>query len=70
MAEKPKTRDDFSRYRLKTSCAIGKNVLNGEVDPPLGVSRLEYAIYNLLCAIEELNILTEKNETPISNHRR
>ncbi len=51
----PKTKSEWAAYRCQMSCGIGRNALEGKTSPPHGVTRLEYAIYNLLHAIEELS---------------
>ena len=42
-------------YRCQLSCKIGRDVLNGKTQPPKGVTGIEYALYNLLHAVEELS---------------
>jgi len=51
---KPKTPEEWAAYRCKLSCRIGRDVLDGKTATPPGVSRLEYAMFNLLHAVEEL----------------
>jgi hypothetical protein len=41
-------------WRAETACKIGKQALNGETEIPEGATALEYAVYNLLCAVEDL----------------
>jgi hypothetical protein len=41
-------------YRAQLSCKIAKDALNGESETTLGVSPTDYALYNLLCAVEEI----------------
>lgn len=49
-------------YRCKLSCQLGKDVLNGKTDPPLRTSETQYALYNLLSAIEDLALFLERKE--------
>lgn len=41
-------------YRAMLSCRIGCDVIDGKTIPPDGASRLEYAMYNLLSAVEDI----------------
>jgi len=41
-------------YRAYLSCGVGKNVLGRKDIAPDGMTRTEWAIYNMLCAMEEL----------------
>ena len=41
-------------YRAKLSCRIGRDALEGKSRPPEFVTPTEYAIYNLLHAMEEI----------------
>ena len=41
-------------YRAQLSCRIGRDALNGEITTPEGTSAVEYAIFNLLHAVEEI----------------
>ena len=62
---KPKTQEEFAAYRCQLSCKIGRDALSGESKTPDGVSPIEYAIFNLLHAVEELskiNIHQKANE--------
>ena len=52
--KKPETPREWSTYRAKLSCRIGQDVLNGNTKPPDGVGRTEYALFNLLHAVEEI----------------
>ena len=49
-------------YRIKLSCQIGKNALDGKVQTDAGISRIDYAVYNLLSAIEDLAAYLERKE--------
>ena len=41
-------------YRAKLSCKIGRDALEGKTDPPGGTTAIEYALYNLLHAVEDI----------------
>ena len=41
-------------YRAKLSCKIGRDALDGKTSYPPGSTRVEYALYNLLHAVEEI----------------
>jgi len=60
VTEMLKTAPDL--YRAKLSCNCGKSVLAGELAPPHGVSRADWATYHLLSAVEDiaLHLLDEK----------
>lgn len=58
--EKPKDEREWAAYRCALSCRIGRDVLDGNKHTPDGFSRLEYALYNLLHAIEELASIQSK----------
>lgn len=51
----PRTEAELCAYRCQLSCKIGRDVLEGKIKTPAGVSPLEYAVFNLLHAIEELS---------------
>ena len=51
----PRTKDEWCAYRCQLSCEIGRDVLDGKTKPPAGVSPLEYAVFNLLHAVQELS---------------
>jgi hypothetical protein len=50
----PETELEWCIYRCVLSCKIGRDALDGKSDPPAGRTPTEYAIYNLLHAVEEL----------------
>jgi hypothetical protein len=52
--KKPETPREWATYRAKLSCRIGRDVIEGQTTAPGGISRTEYAIYNLLHAVEEI----------------
>ena len=41
-------------YRAVLSCKIGRDAIEGKSVPPEGASAMEYAMYNLLHAVEEI----------------
>ena len=41
-------------YRAQLSCQIGRDVLEGKTTAPDGVRPIEYAMFNLLHAVEEI----------------
>ena len=51
---KPKTPREWATYRAKLSCRIGRDVIEGKTTAPGGISRTEYALYNLLHAVEAI----------------
>ena len=53
--KKPQTEAEWCAYRCQLSCKIGRDVLEGIAKTPHGVTPLEYAVFNLLHAVEELS---------------
>jgi hypothetical protein len=53
MRTKPKTEYEWMLYRAEASCRIGKESLSGK-GIPSDLNKSEYALFNLLCAIEEI----------------
>ena len=41
-------------YRAQLSCKIGRDVLEGKTAAPDGVQPIEWALFNILHAIEEI----------------
>ena len=41
-------------YRAQLSCKIGRDVLEGKSETPDGVQPIEWAMFNLLHAVEEI----------------
>jgi len=41
-------------YRAELSCKIGRDALEGKITPPHGVQPIEWAMFNLLHAVEEI----------------
>ena len=52
--KKPETKTEWSAYRAKLSCRIGRDVIEGKTVAPGGIGRVEYAIYSLLHAVGEI----------------
>jgi hypothetical protein len=50
----PKLADNPAMYRAQLSCKIGRDVLDGKTKSPNGVMPMEYALYNLLHAVDEI----------------
>jgi hypothetical protein len=50
----PETPREWATYRAKLNCRIGRDVIEGKTVAPGGISRTEYAIYNLLHAVEHI----------------
>ena len=58
--QQPKTDAEWNSYRCKLSCKIGRDALEGKITMPGTATRLEYAVFNLLHAVEELSKLHSK----------
>jgi len=41
-------------YRARLACKIGRDIISGETEPPCGLACYEYAIFNLLHAIDDI----------------
>lgn len=52
---RPQTEAQWCAYRCQLSCKIGRDVIDGKTKTPAGVLPLEYAVFNLLHAVEELS---------------
>jgi hypothetical protein len=68
MPSKPKEKKRGPRkwalYRAQLSCTVGRMALEGDTKIPEGITRLEYAVFNLLHAVEEIaKALEIKDET-------
>lgn len=57
---KPETPRQLALYKTRLVCGIGKAILNGKTKLPPGVPRVEYALYTLLEAVEELAGLVDE----------
>lgn len=54
-----KTEAQWAAYRCRLSCKVGRDVIAGKNPPPAGCSALEYALFNLLHAMEALSHVVE-----------
>jgi hypothetical protein len=54
---KPQTPEQWAAYRATLSCKLGIDCLNGTTPPPEGLTRTDYALYNLLHALQDLATL-------------
>jgi hypothetical protein len=50
----PKTKEEWCLWRAQTACSAGRDVLEGEADPPEHSSRDRYALFLLLGAVGEI----------------
>ena len=41
-------------YRARLSCSVGKKGITGDVTPPPGATGMEWAMFNLMEAIEDI----------------
>ena len=46
--------DNPAMYRAQLSCKVGRDVLDGKTKPPNGVAPMEYALFFLLQAVDEI----------------
>jgi hypothetical protein len=58
--KKPETPREWALYRTRLACEIGKDVLTGKTRPPQGVPIVEYALYALFDAVQELAGLVDE----------
>jgi hypothetical protein len=54
MKDKPKTPQEWAAYRMQLNCQIALDTMSGDKKPPEGASRMEYALYCLIHAIQEI----------------
>ena len=54
MSKRRKQEINMPLHRAKLSCRIGRDALDGVSTLPHGVTASEYAIYNMLHAIEDI----------------
>jgi len=50
----PKTPEECAAYRLHLQCQIALDTISGNKIPPPVVSRMEYALFCLIHAIQEI----------------
>jgi len=53
-------------YRAQLSCRIGRDALEGKTKPPCGTTPTEYALYNLLHAVDEIATAMMPSGGPIA----
>jgi hypothetical protein len=51
---RPSTPAEWSAYRATLSCQIGIEVMQGDRNPPEGVTPEQWGLYNLLHAVKSL----------------
>ena len=56
----PESQRDWSLYRARLACKIGRDALEGKRVPAV-CSAMEYAVFNLLHAVEEIAEAMEHN---------
>lgn len=49
-----KNKKNLPLYRAQLSCKIGRDALEGTTDPPPGCTAIDWALFQLLHAIEEI----------------
>ena len=49
-------------YRAQLSCKVGRDALEGKTTPPDGVTPMEWAMFNMLHAVEEIATAMMQNE--------
>ena len=59
----PVVRRKNALYRAMLSCAIGRDAIEGRIEIPANVSPMEWAMFNLLHAVEEIASAIEPNPT-------
>ena len=52
--------NEFTLYRARLSCKVGRDAIEGKIAPPCGVPPMEWALYNLLHAVEDIAGAMEK----------
>ena len=61
VAVEPIVRRKNALYRAGLSCAIGRDAIEGRIEIPANVSPMEWAMFNLLHAVEEIASAIEPN---------
>lgn len=51
---KPRSQLEWATERARLACKVGRDGINGDQDLPDGVTGQEWALYNLLHAVEDL----------------
>lgn len=57
----PVVRRKNALYRAKLSCKIGRDALEGCIEIPANVQSIDWALFNLLHAVEEIATALEPN---------
>lgn len=52
-------------YLARLSCKIGRDAMDDENKLPLGVTATEYALYNLLYAVDEIAAHLQEKESEV-----
>ena len=52
--KKPSTPREYALYRASLSCQVGRDALEGKTECVHGITPGEYALYNLLHAVEDM----------------
>lgn len=55
MKRKPQTETEWCAYRCQLSCRLARDILDGKTRTPPTGTPLEFAVFNLLHAVEELS---------------
>ena len=58
---RPKSPQENALYRASLACKIGRDAIEGK-NVPDGVSRMEFAMFNLFHAIEDIALAMKSNE--------
>lgn len=60
-AKKPKTKLEWALYRAKLNCRCGRDALTGKTGQIDGVLALEYALFCMFHALEEIALAMEES---------
>jgi hypothetical protein len=63
----PKTPIAWAAHRAKLNTKIARDCIAAEKEPPAGVSRMEYALFCLIHAVEELAEIERMKEERLTN---
>ena len=59
---RPKTDAEWAAYRCQLSCKIGRDAIEGKITIPGRCTATEYALFNLLHAVEDLSMSIGPNK--------
>lgn len=62
MNKKPETPEEWCLWRAQAACKTGKDVIDGEVNPPESATRIEYALFLLIGAVGEIAAYLQMKE--------